>query len=624
MVGVSDRKQFRTLTPPEAVHDIVAELEIDAGAETVPLTEARGRVLAERLDAPIDVPGFDRASVDGYAVRAADTAGASETNPITLPVVGTVHAGEKPDIAVEPGECVQISTGAVVPPGADAVVMVEQTRSGADGRRIETAVTPGAGRMSAGADIAAGERALPAGTRLTVREIGLLAAVGATSIPVRAAPTVGIISTGDELVPVAETVDSESGQIHDVNTPTIAAAVTEAGGEPRRYPHVGDDFDAMAELLERASEECDLVLSSGSTSASAVDVVYQVIEERGELLVHGVAVKPGKPLLVGEIGDGAYVGLPGYPVSALTTFRVFVAPAIRAAAGVPEPEGATIDGEMAVEERFEPGRRRYVPVGIATDGDGSRLVYPVDKGSGATTSLTDADGVVAMAPETRYLAGGESVTVELFSPDVRPPDLFGTGISGPGVSRLLDSVDGTRSPRYLSVGEREARSWLGDDVPDFLVVTDGDGVAAETIGAWTREWGLVVPKENPDGVTGLDSLSDDLRLVVQASGTGLRAAFDAVTDSPTGLTGPGIESPARRVAAGRADVGVALRATAEQLGLGFVSLGEQRLRLAVNPTRAEKAGIGRLKTAGWETAFDGLAGYELIDAPNSSSKSETR
>jgi putative molybdopterin biosynthesis protein len=311
-------------------------------------------------------------------------------------------------------------------------------------------------------------------------------------------------------------------------------------------------------------------------------------------------------------------------VSALTTFRVFVAPAIRAAAGLPESERATIDGEMAVEERFEPGRLRYIPVGITTGGDGTRLVYPVDKGSGATTSLTDADGVVAMAPETQYLASGESVTVELFSPDVRPPDLLGMGTSGPGVSRLLDSVGGTRPPQYLSVGEREARSWLGDDVPDFLAVTDEDGVAGETIGAWTREWGLVVPSGNPDGVTGLDSLPDDCRLVTQASGTALQTAFDSLGDSPTGVTGPGVESPARRVAAGRADVGVALRATAEQLGLGFVSLGEQRLQLAVNPTRDGKPAIGRLRTAGWETAFDGLAGYELIDAPNSSSKSETR
>ncbi|RNJ26823.1 molybdopterin biosynthesis protein [Halosegnis longus] len=623
---MSDRKQFRTLTPPDELHDTVAGLDIDPGTETVPLAEARGRVLGERLDAPLDVPGFDRASVDGYALRASETAGASETTPVSLSVVGTVHAGEEPDVSVGAGECVQISTGAVVPSGADAVVMVEQTSEGDDGRLVQTALTPGSGIMPAGADIAAGERALPAGTRLTARETGLLAALGVDSVPVRARPTVGIISTGDELVPVGESLDSGAGQIHDVNTPTIAAAVASAGGEPKRYPHVGDDFDAMADLLERASAECDLVLSSGSTSASAVDVVYRVIEETGELLVHGVAVKPGKPLLVGELGDGAYVGLPGYPVSALTTFRVFVAPAIREAAGLPEPERATLTGELAVEERFEPGRLRYVPVGVTTDGDGDELVYPVDKGSGATTSLTDADGVVAMAPETQYLAAGESVTVELFSPDVRPPALLGMGASGPGVSRLLDaaSPDRGRPPRYLSRGEQVARSWLADDVPDFLVTSD-DATGGETLGAWTREWGLIVPSGNPADVTGIESLDDDLRLVRQASGTGLDAAFGTLADDvPAGTTGPGIESPARQVAGGRADVGVGLRATADRLGLDVVSLGTQRLRVVVNPTRTEKSAVARLEAALDSLSFEGLAGYERVDAPNSSSKSETR
>ncbi|MDZ7746410.1 MAG: molybdopterin biosynthesis protein [Halobacteriales archaeon] len=624
---MSDRKQFRTLTSPDELRDTIADLNIGPGTETVPLAEAHGRVLGERLDAALDVPGFDRASVDGYAVRASDTAGANETDPVRLPVVGTVHAGERPDISVEPGECVQISTGAVVPSGSDAVVMVEQTEPSGEERLVQTAVTPGAGIMSAGTDIAAGERALPAGTRLTARETGLLAALGIDSVPVRARPTVGIISTGDELVPVGDSLDSDAGQIHDVNTPTIAAAVAEAGGEPRRYPHVGDDFDAMADLLERASAECDLVLSSGSTSASAVDVIYRVIEETGELLVHGVAVKPGKPLLVGQVGDGAYVGLPGYPVSALTTFREFVAPAIREAAGLPEPEGATLDGEMAVEERFEPGRLRYVPVGVTTASDGSRLVYPVDKGSGATTSLTDADGVVSMAPETQYLAAGESVTVDLFSPDVRPPDLLGMGASGPGVSRLLDAVSSERGrpPRYMSLGEQESRSWLDDDVPDFVVASDDGEFNGETVGAWTREWGLVVPEGNPAGVTGVDSLTEETQLVTQASGTGLDAAFEAISDGiPSGVSGPGIESPVRWVADGRADVGVGLRATAEQLGLGFVSLGRQRLCVVVNPTRTKKSGVERLGTAIEEQTFEGLAGYERAGAPNSSSKSETR
>ncbi|MFC6726521.1 molybdenum cofactor synthesis domain-containing protein, partial [Halobium palmae] len=247
--------------------------------------------------------------------------------------------------------------------------------------------------------------------------------LGEEEVPVRGKPTVGIVSTGDELVRPGEELDSDAGEIYDVNSTTIAAGVEEAGGEAVLYPHAGDDYDEMERILREAAEDCDLVLSSGSTSASAVDVIYRVIEERGELLLHGVAVKPGKPMLIGRLEDSAYVGLPGYPVSALTIFRTFVAPAIREAAGLPDPRTATVEGRMAVQERYAEGRLRYMPVGLLETGSGSQsgndpddapLVYPVDKGSGATTSLVEADGVVAVHPDTEYLAEGERVEVQLF------------------------------------------------------------------------------------------------------------------------------------------------------------------------------------------------------------------
>ena len=357
---MSDRKEFRDLATPEAAHAAIESLDLSPEPETVPLEDARGRVLAERIDAAIDVPGFDRASMDGYAVRARDTFGADEADPAELDLVGAVHAGAAPTVTVAPGTCAEISTGAVMPEGADAVVMVERTdeldaegddpdaeedQDEPDRIAIRTAVAPGDHVMSAGADIAAGARALGPGTRLTPREIGLLSALGVDEVPVEGKPRVGIVSTGDELVRPGEALDPSRGEIYDVNSTTIAAGVEEAGGEPVLYPHAGDDYEEMERLLRRAADECDLVLSSGSTSASAVDVIYRVIEERGELLLHGVAVKPGKPMLVGRLdrggsdaaaesgrsGESAYVGLPGYPVSALMTFRKFVAPAIRTA-----------------------------------------------------------------------------------------------------------------------------------------------------------------------------------------------------------------------------------------------------------------------------------------------------
>ena len=619
---MSERKQFRDLASPAEAHEAIASLDLDPGTETIPLDAAEGRVLAERVDATLDVPGFDRSALDGYALRARETFGATETDPATFDLVGTVEAGERPTVNLDPGETVEIATGAVMPPDADAMVAVERTdrlgdesEAGDDpGERVavRTSVTPGENVMPAGADIAAGERALGSGTRLTAREIGLLAALGVDRVPVRAKPRVGIVSTGDELVRVGENLDSEAGQIYDVNSDATAAAVREAGGEPVVYPHAGDDYDALEEVLREAAAECDLVCSSGSTSASAVDVIYRVIEEQGDLLLHGVAIKPGKPMLVGRLDDSAYVGLPGYPVSALSIFRTFVAPAIREAAGLPEPATATVRGRMAVEERAEEARHRLVPVGLVENGAGETLVYPVDKGSGATTSLVEADGIVEMDAEVAYLDTGEAVTVELISPDVRPPTLLGVGEDDPLLSRLLDRSD---RPRYLGVGSRAGRRWLRDGVPDIVAVAgDTDELDADTIeiGGWTREWGLVVPPGNPDDVAGLADLVDrDLALVNRPTASGLRTSLgnaladladergvdrhelvDAIDGFDLALEAH--ESPARRVAAGGADAGLGLRATAAKLDCGFVPIDEEQVRVLAAADRIEKPGVEAL------------------------------
>ncbi len=631
MTSVSDRKEFRDLAPPERAHEAIASLDLDPDPETVPLDDAQGRVLAERLDAALDVPGFDRASMDGYAVRARDTFGADEADPVVLDLVGTVHAGEKPDAAVGEGEAVEISTGAVMPDGADAVVMVERTDEVADdgpGVAVRTALAPGDNVMLAGADVAAGERALGPGTRLTAREIGLLSALGVDEVPVRGRPRVGIISTGDELVRPGGDLDSAAGEIYDVNSYTVAAAVEEAGGVPELYPHAGDDYEEMERILLEAAGECDLVLSSGSTSASAVDVIYRVVEEGGELLLHGVAVKPGKPMLVGRLNESAYVGLPGYPVSALTIFRTFVAPAVREAAGLPEPRTATVAAEMAVEERYGEGRTRLMPTGLVEDATGTTLAYPVDKGSGATTSLVEADGVIEVPADTAYLAEGESVNVQLFSPDVRPPTVFGVGEDDPALSRLLDRLD---RPRYLAVGSRQGLRRLRDGVPDFAVVTGErtEDVDATELASYRREWGLVVPSGNPEGVDGLADLVDrDLRFVNRGTDSGLRttlgnALADLADDRDVSrhdlvesiagfeLAAKAHESPARKVAAGEADAGLGLRATAEKLGLGFVSLGEEEVRVLGNDARLEKAGVRALREAldsALVGVLDGLTG----------------
>ncbi|GAB7019725.1 molybdopterin biosynthesis protein [Halostagnicola bangensis] len=638
-----DRKEFRDLASPAEAREAIDSLSLEGGIERVPLEQARGRVLLARIDAELDVPGFDRSNMDGYALRARETFGADEADPARLDLVGTVHAGEKPDVTVGEGEAVEISTGAVMPEGADAMVPVERTDeagAGADDGEsdaaatpsevlVRTSVAPGDNVMFAGADVAAGERALGPGTRLTPRDIGLLSALGREEVPVRAKPRVGIVSTGDELVRPGGRVESARGEIYDVNSYTVAAGVEDAGGEPVLYPHAGDDQEEMERVLREAAAECDLVLSSGSTSASAVDVIYRVIEEQGELLLHGVGVKPGKPMLVGRLedagprsgdseggsnpsaGESAYVGLPGYPVSAMMVFRTFVAPAIREAAGVPEPASATVSGAMATEERSEQGRLRLMPVGVTTNGDGERLVYPVDKGSGATTSLSEADGVVEVPADTDYLEAGESVTVQLFSPDVQPPTLLGVGEDDPSLNRLLDDLE---NPRYLPVGTRPGLRRLRNGVPDFAVVAGPfeRDVDASELGRWTREWGLIVEPGNPREIEGLADLVDrDLSFVNRTTDSGLRTslerAIDDLADERDASRGEltesidgfdlGLrahESPARRVITGSADAAVGLRETAEHLDLEFVSLGDQPVRVLGDPDRLEKPGVRAL------------------------------
>ncbi|WP_255168640.1 molybdopterin biosynthesis protein [Natrononativus amylolyticus] len=625
-----DRKEFRDLATPEEAREAIRSLSLEGGIDRVSLEEARGRVLVARIDAERDVPGFDRASLDGYALRARDTFGADEADPATLELVGEVHAGEEPAVEVGEGEAVEISTGAVMPPGADAMVPVERTdrverssterangeavRSDGAAVRIRTAVAPGDNVMFAGADVAAGERALGPDTRITPREIGLLSALGVDEVPVRARPRVGIVSTGDELVRPGDDLADARGEIYDVNSYTIAAGVEDAGGEAVLYPHAGDDQDEMERVLREAADECDLVLSSGSTSASAVDVIYRVIEDRGDLLLHGVSVKPGKPMLVGRLegdassGTSAYVGLPGYPVSAMMVFRTFVAPAIREAAGVPEPAAATVEGTMAVRERHEQGRLRLMPVGLVSDGEGETRVYPVDKGSGATTSLAEADGVVEIGADTDYLEAGEDVTVTLFSPDVRRPSLLGVGEDDPTLSRLLDRLE---NPRYLAVGSRPGLRRLREGVPDVAVVSGPLAVESDaaSLGEWSREWGLVVPAGNPAEIAGLADLVDrGLRFCNRTTDSGLRSSLDAGIDELAAKRGVdrqevvgaidgfrstrrAHESPARVVIGGGADAGLGLRSTAEALDLEFVSLGTEVVRAVANPTRVEKSGV---------------------------------
>jgi molybdopterin molybdotransferase len=380
--------------------------------ESVGLDDALGRVPAEPLSAPHALPGFARATVDGFAVRAADTYGASEGLPSYLDLAGEVRMGEPPGIEVRSGAAVAIATGAPLPPGADAVVKVEHTQAAtAELLEVLRPVTPGEGMVRADEDAAAGAELVPAGRPLRPQDLGMLAAAGLTEIPVNARPRVTILSTGDELVPSA-TPSPEPGQVREATAPALAALVRDAGGDPHFAGIVQDDREALAATLRETLPVSDVVVVSAGSSVGARDETAAAIAALGEpgIWCHGLALRPGKPTLLADCGGVPVIGLPGNPRSALVVFRLIGMPIVRLVGGCtdppPEPSvGARLDRDLPSAA----GRLDVVQVRVA---DGEAI--PLFGSSSLLSILTAADGYVVVPEAATGLAAGSEVEVMLY------------------------------------------------------------------------------------------------------------------------------------------------------------------------------------------------------------------
>ncbi|GAA1257513.1 molybdopterin molybdotransferase MoeA [Pseudonocardia aurantiaca] len=378
--------------------------------EPVALADLLRRVPAAEVPAPGALPGFPRSTVDGYAVRSADTYGASEGLPSYLDLAGSVRMGTAPEVAVPPGGCVYIPTGAVLPAGADAVVMVEFTAQTMPGTiEVTRPVAPGAGLVRADEDVAEGAVLVPAGRPLRAPDLGLLAAAGVTEVPVHARPRVAIVSTGDEVVPPS-TPALTAGQVRDATASALAGLVRDAGGEPVLAGIVPDDREALEKTLRVALADADMVVVSAGSSVGARDETAGAVAALGEIWCHGLAIKPGKPTLLADCGGVPLIGLPGNPLSALVVFRLVGAPLVwrLAGCGAPPPEPST-RARLSRDLASAAGRLDVVQVTVR-DGVAEPLFGP----SALLSVLTRADGFLIVPEAATGLDGGSEVTVTLY------------------------------------------------------------------------------------------------------------------------------------------------------------------------------------------------------------------
>lgn len=381
-------------------------------SELVPLSSCVGRVLAEDIVAAEFVPEFNRSTVDGYALKAENTFGCSETIPALLRLKGEVRMGEAAELELKAGECAYVPTGGQLPEGADAVQMLEYTEDLGGGQMgILKPIAPGGHTIFRGDDVTPQKTVLKAGHRLLPKDVGALAAMGVCAVPVSKKPVVAIISTGDEIVP-PETAALKIGKMRDVNSPMLSAAVNAAGGEARELGIIPDDAEALKSALKSALEGADIVLVSGGSSVGAKDEAARVLSELGELLFHGLALKPGKPTMAADIGGKPVLGLPGHPVAAYFIFHLLLRPLLSKMLGT-ELKNPELTAACAMAIPSNHGREECVCVRL----DAGQAL-PLMSKSGLITTLSGADGFIRIARDAEGVLMGEEVKVCLFSEEL--------------------------------------------------------------------------------------------------------------------------------------------------------------------------------------------------------------
>jgi putative molybdopterin biosynthesis protein len=622
------------------------------GGETVLLANALSRVLAADVVAPVDAPPFDRSNVDGFAVRAADTAGASDGAPRRLTLNAEVVAcGVEPAVEVMSGTATAIATGGVIPRGADAIVMIEHTEliehDTAPAIDVRRAVGSGQFVSYAGSDIARGETLLRKGTRIGSREIGMLAACGLSEIGVVRRPRVAVLSTGDELVEPGQPL--KPAGVYDSNGAILAAAIVEVGGEPVPFGAFPDEEVALEIAMRSALDSCDIVVLSGGTSKGAGDLSHRIVTRLGKpgILVHGVALKPGKPLCLAVIGDKPLIVLPGFPTSAIFTFHTFVAPVIRARAGLAPESARTVTARVPVRIASELGREEFVLVSLVAGEDGT-IGFPSGKGSGAVTAFSQADGFFAIDALAAALDADTSAEVTLIGDAARAPDLVIMGSHDVAldvvVSALADRGFSARTIAVGSLGGVAALSRGECDLAPVHLVDPATGIynkhllgpGVALIPGWRRMQGFVF-RPGDTRFEGLSAaaaikaaLADPAVLMVNRNaGSGTRVLVDGLLAGarPAGYPNQprSHNAVAAAIAQKRADWGVAIEPVAQMYGLSFLPIAPEEYAFLLRETRRDRPAVQAfLEVLRDEAARDRIRalGMEPAEVGRATSKSQ--
>ncbi|MDA0833536.1 MAG: molybdopterin biosynthesis protein [Planctomycetota bacterium] len=612
--GLQQEQFLDVISKEEATRRFQQHLTLSPlGEEEVLLEAALGRVLAQDIISNIDVPAFDRSNVDGFALQAYDTYSAAEETPRLVRLNNeNITPGQVPQIAITAGTATPVATGAIIPRGADAVIMIEETDF-IDGQiEIHKAVTPGQNVTFAGTDIANGETVIRRGQLLTSREIGVLAALGIVQVSVYRKPRVAIISTGNEIVSPGQPL--LPGTIYDSNASLLAAAVTELGGEPLSLGVIPDDEQKLADALQTA-KIADVILLSGGTSKGAGDLSYRAVSELGSpgIVAHGVALKPGKPICLAVAEGKPVVVLPGFPTSAIFTFHEFVAPVIRAYSGIPAEQRETVTAEIPVRIHSDRGRTEYLLVGLIQNERGY-TAYPMGKGSGAVTTFSLADGFITIPAQTEQLEAGSTVSVQRLGKQLQPADLVVIGSHCIGLDMILSRLHqrGITS-KFMAVGSTGGltAAQRGEcDIAGVHLMDPSTGIyntsfltpGLELISGYQRLQGIVyrtgderfMGKPIDDIFANIDNFANST-MINRNAGSGTRILIDRRLKGkkPPGYTVQAKSHNAVAVAVeqGRADWGLTIAPVASRYHLEFVPVQAEQYDFIIPQCRLERPAV---------------------------------